>query len=93
MGHTFTVTLQFFYKRARTALSLNPYRAHTMVSANEAAKKDKKTTIKVIFCNILEYEIPLSRCKPVREYKKCKACEGYVLKQKSKKKSKERKVS
>lgn len=63
-----------------------------MVSPNEAQKKEKKA-VKTIFCNILEYEISLSRCKPVREYKKCKACEGYILKQKSKKKTKERKIS
>ncbi len=63
-----------------------------MVSSNDSAKKEKKT-LKTIYCNILEYEIPLSRCKPVREYKKCKACDGYLLKQKAKKKSKERKVT
>jgi hypothetical protein len=63
-----------------------------MVSGNEPPKKEKKV-VKTIYCNILEYEIPLSRCKPVREYKKCKACEGYVLKQKSKKKTRERKAS
>lgn len=62
-----------------------------MVTVNDLAKKEKKT-IKTIFCNILEYEIPLSRCKPVREYKKCKACEGYVLKQKTKKKARDRKI-
>ncbi len=71
---------------------LTLYHTHAMVSADETLKKDKKTA-KTIYCNILEYEIPLSRCKPVREYKKCKACEGYVLKQKSKKKTRERKVS
>jgi len=53
--------------------------------------KKQKKSIKIIFCNILEYEIALSRCKPVREYKKCKACEGYVLKQKPKKKARDRK--
>ena len=71
-------------------LNRNPIPA--MVSPNDAPKKEKKT-VKTIFCNILEYEISLSRCKPVREYKKCKACEGYLLKQKSKKKNKERKIS
>jgi hypothetical protein len=52
--------------------------------------KKPKRPVRIVFCNILEYEIPLSRCKPVREYKKCKVCEGYLLKQKPKKKSKER---
>jgi len=57
---------------------------------NNNAKKEKRKT-KTIFCKILDYEIPLSRCKPVREYKKCKSCEGYILKQKSKKKAKDKK--
>jgi len=57
---------------------------------NNNLDKEKKK-IKSIFCKILEYEIPLSRCKPVREYKKCKSCEGYTLKQKSKKKGKGKK--
>jgi len=57
---------------------------------NNNAKKEKRKG-KTIFCKILDYEIPLSRCKPVREYKKCKSCEGYILKQKSKKKVKDKK--
>jgi hypothetical protein len=59
---------------------------------NNNSDKEKRKG-KTIFCNILEYEIPLSRCKPVREYKKCKACEGYILKQKSKKKAKGKKTA
>ena len=51
----------------------------------ESIKKEKKG-VKFVYCKILNYEIPLSRCKPVREYKKCKSCEGYILKQKAKKK-------
>lgn len=47
--------------------------------------------MKTIECKILNYEIPFSRCKPVREYKKCKSCEGYLLKPKSKKKGKDKK--
>ena len=57
---------------------------------NDNTDKEKRK-VKTIFCNILGYEIPLSRCKPVREYKKCKSCEGYNLKQKSKKKGKGKK--
>jgi hypothetical protein len=57
---------------------------------NNNTKKEKRK-IKTIFCKILDYEIPLSRCKPVREYKKCKSCEGYILKQKSKNKAKDKK--
>ena len=52
---------------------------------DESIKKEKKR-VKLVYCKILEYEIPLSRCKPVREYKKCKSCEGYILKQRAKKK-------
>ena len=57
---------------------------------NNILDKEKRK-VKAIFCKILEYEIPLSRCKPVREYKKCKSCEGYTLKQKIKKKAKSKK--
>jgi hypothetical protein len=53
--------------------------------------KKEKRKMKTIECKILNYEIPFSRCKPVREYKKCKSCEGYLLKPKSKKKAKDRK--
>ena len=34
----------------------------------------------MVFCNILEREIPLARCKPIRGLRKCESCEGYVLK-------------
>jgi len=35
---------------------------------------------KMVFCNILKFEITLTRCKPVRGLKQCESCEGYVLK-------------
>lgn len=56
----------------------------------EDTVKREKRKVRTIFCKILEYEIPFSRCKPVREYKKCKSCEGYVLKQRTKKKTRGR---
>jgi hypothetical protein len=56
---------------------------------NQIALKERKTT-KSVFCNILEHEIELSRCSPVREFIKCKLCEGYALKPKAKVKRKPR---
>ena len=57
----------------------------------EIGENKEKKRVKTLECKILGYEIPFARCKPVREYKKCKSCEGYVLKHKSKKKSKDKK--
>ena len=58
-------------------------------------KKEKRKG-RTIYCNILEHEIPLSRCEPVKLCKKCISCEGYVLKPKLKaelkKKHKRKKV-
>jgi hypothetical protein len=50
----------------------------------------EKGIAKTVFCNILEHEILLSRCSPVKEFIKCKLCEGYVLKRKPKAKRKSR---
>lgn len=59
---------------------------------SQIAVKERKT--KSVFCNILEHEIQLSRCSPVKEFRKCKLCDGYVLKRtvKSKKRSRSRKA-
>ena len=60
---------------------------------SQIAVKERKTT-KSVFCNILEHEIQLSRCSPVKEFRKCKLCDGYVLKRtaKAKRKSRSKKV-
>jgi hypothetical protein len=39
---------------------------------------------KMVFCNILKFEITLTRCKPVKGLKQCESCKGYVLKPKKK---------
>jgi len=54
---------------------------------NGSAAKETKTA-KSVFCNILEQEIQLSRCSPVKEFRKCKLCEGYLLKRKVRAKKK-----
>jgi hypothetical protein len=43
---------------------------------------------KMVFCKILEHKIPLARCKPVKGFKYCKACEGSALKLNGKRKHK-----
>ena len=48
---------------------------------------------RMVFCNILKFEITLTRCKPVRSLKQCESCKGYVLKSKPKKEVKGGKVS
>ena len=56
---------------------------------NQIALKERKTT-KSVFCNILGHEIQLSRCSPVKEFIKCKLCDGYLLKPKVKARKKPR---
>lgn len=46
----------------------------------------------MVFCNILEREISLSRCEPIKHFKKCLSCEGYLLKQKSRARKRTRKT-
>lgn len=41
---------------------------------------------KMVFCKILDHEIPLARCRPVKGFKHCKACEGSALKQNARRK-------
>jgi hypothetical protein len=53
--------------------------------AKKATQSEKK-----VFCKYLEYEIPLSRCTPVRDDKRCKACEGLTLKRTQGKKNRNR---
>jgi len=35
---------------------------------------------KMVFCKILEREIPFTRCTPIKELRHCESCEGYPLK-------------
>jgi hypothetical protein len=35
---------------------------------------------KTVFCKILEHEIPLKRCKPLKDFRVCESYEGYKLK-------------
>ena len=41
---------------------------------------------KMVFCKILDHEIPLARCKPVKGYQHCESCEGSALRLTAKRK-------
>jgi hypothetical protein len=47
----------------------------------------------MVFCNILEREISLSRCEPIKHFKKCLSCEGFIQKQKSRARKRPRKTA
>ena len=42
----------------------------------------------MVFCKILQQEIPLARCKPVKGFGHCELCEGSALKLNAKRKHK-----
>ena len=43
---------------------------------------------KMVLCKILDHEIPLARCKPVKGFGGCESCEGSALKKSARRKHK-----